>query len=127
MNIPLKKFLPGIAWFFVILVLICIPGSDLPKNDFLSRIYFDKWVHVGVFGLLVFLFCYPFKNSSVLTATRKNYFLAIALFGGVYGLITELIQKFFIPGRSFDMWDIAADCMGAVLALLYCGKKFLNK
>lgn len=127
MRIPVKKFLPGIAWFFVILVLICIPGSDLPKNDFLSRIYFDKWVHIGVFGLLVFLFCRPFNRSHFRDNSRQDYFIKIAISAALYGLITELIQKFFVPGRSFDPWDIASDSLGALLALVYCSKKFLNK
>ena len=127
MIIPLKKFLPGIAWFFVILVLICVPGSDLPKNDFLSRIFFDKWVHFGVFGLLVLLFCYPFKRSVHAAAARNNYFIKIAVSAAIYGIITELIQGYFIAGRSCDQWDIMADSAGALAGYLYCRKKFLNK
>jgi hypothetical protein len=28
----MHRFIPGIAWFFVILVLICLPGEDFTKS-----------------------------------------------------------------------------------------------
>ena len=36
----------------------------------------------------------------------------------VLGIILEFVQKYFIPGRSFDNYDIVADATGAVLAAL---------
>ena len=64
MKISFKKFIPGIAWFFIVLVLICLPGKEIPKVGWLININFDKAVHVGVFGLLTILFCRPFYKSS---------------------------------------------------------------
>ena len=125
MNVSLKKFIPGIAWFFVVLYLMCLPGNEIPSVGRLNDIYFDKWVHAGVFGLLVLLFCWPLNKSSLLPGERLQLFLKIAIAASIWGLTTEFIQKFFITGRQFDLFDWAADSLGALIAFWFCSKKFI--
>ncbi|MEP6947871.1 MAG: VanZ family protein [Ginsengibacter sp.] len=125
-KISIKKFLPGIAWFFIVLVLTCLPGRDIPKIGWLNKIYFDKWVHIGMFGGLTFLFCWPLYNSDFSTQKRINYFIKIATAASIWGLTIEFIQRFYIPGRSFDLLDWAADSLGALIALWFCVKKFIK-
>ena len=125
--INLKKFLPGIAWFFLVLILICLPGDDLPKvGDWMSAIYFDKWVHVGMFSVLTFLFMIPFCKSDMTRINKWSFIIKIAISISIWGLTTEFIQKFFIPGRSFDLLDWAADSVGVVLAVAVCRKLYLK-
>ena len=120
--IPIKKFIPGIAWFFLVLILICLPGDDLPKaENWMSAIYFDKWVHMGLFSILAFLFMMPFCSRDVSNETKQIAILKVALATCIWGLTTELIQKFFIPSRDFDLLDWAADSLGIVFAL-FAGK-----
>jgi VanZ family protein len=127
MKISFKNFIPGIAWFFVVMVLMCLPGSDIPKVSWLDKIYFfDKWVHVGVFALLVLLFCWPLYNSSLNKKQRLQYFIKITIAASIWGLTIEFIQKFFIPGRSFELLDWAADSLGALIAFWFCRKKFIK-
>lgn len=125
-KISIKKFLPGITWFFILLVLICLPGGDIPKAGWLDNINFDKWVHTGLFGGLTILFCWPFKNSGFSTQQRTRYFVKIALSASIWGLTTEFIQKFYITGRSFDLFDWAADSLGALIGLWFSAKKFIK-
>lgn len=126
-KISFKKFIPGIAWFFVVLFLMCIPGNELPKvDDWLNQIYFDKWIHTGVFGLLCILFCMPFNKSVVKINKRVQYFMLIALGISVYGLMTELIQKYWIPGRSYELLDWAADSLGAMIGFFFSKRRFVN-
>lgn len=125
--INLKKFLPGIAWFFLVLILICLPGDDLPKvGDWMSAIYFDKWVHVGMFSVLAFLFMLPFCKSDMTRINKWSFIIKIAISISIWGLTTEFIQKFFIPGRSFDLLDWAADSVGVILAVVVCRKLYLK-
>ncbi len=125
--IPLKKFVPGIAWFFLVLILLCLPGDDLPKaDDWMSAIFFDKWVHTGLFSVLAFLFMMPYCKSNSTNKNKWASIIKIALSVSIWGLTTEIIQKFFIPGRSFDWWDWAADSAGATLALLVCKRFYLR-
>lgn len=127
-SIPIKKFIPGIAWFFVVLTLICLPGSDLPQVDnWLNLIYFDKWIHVGIFGLLAFLFMRPVVKSSFAYSDKLAYCIKIAIATILWGLATEFIQRYYIKGRSFDLFDWAADSTGALLALLFVKMRFLKR
>jgi VanZ family protein len=126
--IPFKKFVPGIAWFFLVLVLICLPGNQFPKtDDWLRVIYFDKWVHCGLFGILAFLWMRPFVLSTISIKQKWQAILKIAISVSIWGLTTEYIQKFFIPFRSFDWWDWAADSVGAILAFVVCRKMYLKQ
>ena len=125
-KISIKKFLPGIAWFFIVLVLTSLPAGDIPKVGWLDKIYFDKWVHAGLFAGLTFLFCWPFHKSDFSTQKRINYFIKIAIATSIWGLTTEFIQRFYISGRSFDLLDWAADSLGAFIALWFCRKKFIK-
>jgi len=125
-KISIQKFLPGIAWFFIILVVTFLPGRDIPEVGWLDKIYFDKWVHVGLFGGLTFLFCLPFYKSGFSNQKRINYLIKIAVSASIWGLTIEFIQRFYIAGRSFDLMDWAADSMGALIALWFCRKKFIN-
>ena len=118
--ISIKNFIPGIAWFFLVLILVCLPGDNLPKPDnWLSAIYFDKWVHAGLFSILAFLFMLPVCKSDLSGKEKGNLILKIALATCVWGITTEFIQKFFIVGRAFDLLDWVADSAGVLIALLF--------
>ncbi|MES2847606.1 MAG: VanZ family protein [Bacteroidota bacterium] len=120
------QFLPGIAWFLFVLVLICLPGDDVPEGpDWFNIPEFDKIVHAGLFGGIVFLFCMPFKKNATPKPNKLNLFIKIAIATIVWGITTEYIQKFFIPGRQFDLVDWAADSAGAIIAFLVSRKFFL--
>src|SRR5689334_4978216 len=109
-DIPVKKFYPGIAWFFLVLVLICIPGYDLPEVDnWLIEINYDKLIHVGLFAVLAYLFMLPVVRSGLPTKQKWNWLIKITIASIIWGITTELIQKFFIPGRSFSLTDWTAD------------------
>lgn len=118
--IGLKKFIPGIAWFFLTLIAISIPGYDLPKvGDWFDQISFDKLIHTGIFGTLSVLFMYPIAKTGIHIKEKTNWFIKVALATMVWGLTTEVIQKYLIPGRSYDMVDFAADSLGGIVAFVY--------
>jgi VanZ family protein len=120
--LKVKNFIPGIAWFFLVLILICLPGKSLPHaSSFLDKIFFDKWVHAGLFGMLTFLFLRPFTFANI--ENKKTIAIKIVMAIIVWGLTTEFIQKYFIPFRSFDLWDWAADSAGAIAAYIYMKNK----
>lgn len=126
-KLSAKKFIPGIAWFFVVMILLFTPGNDLPEvGDWFSRIDFDKFIHMGVFGLMVLLFMVPIGKSDLTRKEKANYFLKIALCACLWGITSELVQKYFIPGRSFDLLDWAADSIGAGIIYLFCRRLYLK-
>ncbi|MEO6219206.1 MAG: VanZ family protein [Ginsengibacter sp.] len=119
-KIKFKKFLPGIAWFLIILLLTCLPGRDLPKIRWFDKLYLDKWVHLGMFAGLTFLFSFPFFKAHLSSTKKFTYFLWIAIAASFWGLAIEFIQKYFVTGRSFDLLDWAADSIGALIAFWFC-------
>lgn len=124
-NLSLKKFIPAIVWFLIVLVLICLPGYDLPRSqDWMHKLYLDKWIHTTIFGTLALLFMFPIGRSGLPTTEKKRYFIKICISVFLWGITTELIQKYFIPGRAYEIADWTADGIGAVIAMLICRNKF---
>lgn len=125
-KISFYNFLPGIAWFFIVLVLICMPGRDLPGNSFLEKIQFDKFVHACMFGLMVILFVRPIAQSALAIASKRKYYIQITVITILWGLATEFIQKYLVAGRTFDLWDFVADAVGGIIACWFSIKYLLN-
>lgn len=118
-KISFKNFLPGIAWFFIILVVCCLPGRDIPEIGWLDSIHFDKLVHIGLFAILVFLFAFPLFAYKIDGSKKMMYVLWIMILASLFGLAIEFIQKYFVIGRTFDLLDWAADSFGALVAFFY--------
>ncbi|MEO6135992.1 MAG: VanZ family protein [Ginsengibacter sp.] len=121
-RIPFKYFLPGIAWFLIVGVLVFMPGSDVPEVKWLDIPQFDKLVHAGIFGVLVFLFCVPYFKLNISFKQKNQHFIRVCLAAIVWGIAVEIIQKYFVPGRSFDLLDWAADTAGVLIAYWFCRK-----
>ena len=119
----IKQYLPGIAWFFLLAVLLAIPGSEFPETDnWFKKLQPDKWIHAGLFGVLAWLFMKPFLK----TPGQKNmrvYVLLIMILTSLWGLATEFLQESVVKGRSFDYWDWVADSAGAVIAWLFFNRQ----
>lgn len=110
----------AIVWFVVISFLFSLPGSALPKNDFLGDIHFDKWVHFGFFFILLWLSCRGWDNGN------KKIFLWLIIAAAVYGLLVEACQHFLVKNRSFDVGDWLADLIGA-LAGIWFYRRYIKK
>ena len=127
LSIFKKPLLPAIAWLTITTVLLVLPGSSLPQEDWLSKIWFDKWVHIGLFAVMTFLWarCVKEKNSNVLLKTRSIFYVALAVL--LYRIGMEFIQKYFVPNRSFDNGDIAADAAGSFVGFLLFSRMYIKK
>lgn len=121
-KISFKKFLPGIAWFFIVGILTLMPGKDVPEVGWLNIPHLDKLVHVVMFGGLTLFFSLPFLKSTFPQHRKITIFIRISLCMILWGLIIEIIQKLFIPGRGFEWLDVIADTVGVVIAYWLCIK-----
>ena len=121
-KISFKKFLPGIAWFFVVGILTLMPGKDVPEVGWLNIPNLDKFVHMVLFGTLTLLFCLPYSKTGFSFLKKRNIFVRISLSMILWGIMIEVIQKFFVPGRGFEWLDWAADSFGVFIAFWVCIK-----
>lgn len=104
----------SILWALVIFGLCSMPGRFIPSVSWLELLSFDKWVHAGIFFMLLTLF-----GISV-TAHRQNknlvylYFILSVLYGGAL----EIMQATVFIDRSADWIDMVANSFGCLIALL---------
>jgi VanZ family protein len=75
----------------------------------------DKLAHGAAYGLLGFLLAFGFFK--LLRLTLKTKLAGVILTGVVLGILDE-IHQIFVPGRSPDPLDAAADAVGVVLGFL---------
>jgi VanZ family protein len=125
---PANRFLiPAITWLIISTILLTLPGSAFPQEDWLSKIWFDKWVHIGMFSIMVTLICWGIYKKNVSPGARSRNFILVAVLCLCYGIAMEFVQKYFIPNRSFDVGDILADAVGCSLGLIFSLRRYQKK
>ncbi|MDZ4794533.1 MAG: VanZ family protein [Bacteroidota bacterium] len=118
------SFLPGICWLIISIFLLTIPGTAFPQENWLNKIWFDKWVHIGMFAIMVLLWCWATLRLNIEDQKRKAVFIGLALLSLLYGIGMEFVQKYCVTNRSFDSGDIIADGVGCVIGLFYSLGRF---
>lgn len=122
-----RKFIPAAAWFILTLIVLFMPGGNFPEmNNWLTRLYPDKWIHVFLFGTQVFLLNRPVGLSDFPGSKKKHTFVVTGVAVCAWGLITEFLQKQFVPGRDFEIADWGADTLGCFLAFVLSKRLFLR-
>jgi VanZ family protein len=121
------SFVPAIAWFIISIILLTLPGSSFPKENWFSKFELDKWVHIGMFAILVTLWCWAMLKIFSLSTKLRTIFIWIGLLCLIYGVGMEFLQKYFIPNRSFDAGDIIADAVGCTLGVFFSRTRYIKK
>jgi VanZ family protein len=109
--------------FAIIIFIACnslffTPGKELPKlGDWFGDFSFDKLIHTAIFCGMCFLFMsYAVLFSSSIALNKTLIFITILFL--LWAVATELIQSYFIEGRTGSLMDVLADAAGVLLALL---------
>ena len=121
-----SSFIFAVGWLIMTIVLLTLPGSAFPKENWLSKLWVDKWVHIVLFAILVILWC----RAVVKAGNRillKKYFVGITVLGIAYGIGMEFIQKHLVSNRSFDILDIVSDAAGCLLGLGISVARYIKK
>lgn len=109
------KFFPLSFTLFTIL-LMCLPGSMVPGTGIFALKNLDKFVHVMLFGMNVLFWGWHYASTARDTANLRSIFVAATGLMITLGIVMEYVQMYFIPNRSFDVYDIVADVIGSVAA-----------
>lgn len=121
------SFIYPVCWLIICTVLLVLPGRAFPKENWLEKIWFDKWVHIGLFAIMVVLWCWAFQPLQPDKEKRLVPFLFFALWWLAYGTGMEFVQKYFVANRSFDTGDIIADGVGCLAGFLYSRWQYIKK
>jgi VanZ family protein len=123
-NIRTKIF--ALYWLPVILYcLLIFIQSSYPATQSLPSIpHMDKLTHAGAYALLGFLFFRAFQTTKVGKGAVLLVILS-ALASSLYGVSDE-IHQYFVPSRTADILDVAANTAGSVLGAM-TAKMILNR
>ncbi len=95
------------------IVLIIVSLVNLNSVPSLGSSFDDKIYHCIAYLVLAFLWMTYFKPSSK-KYIRVIVFTCVILFG----IILELIQHILNPNRTYDNYDLMANCIGVLLGTL---------
>lgn len=110
------------AYPFFIITIMLIPTSGASK---LGIPYLDKLFHFALYFLFQIIWTQLIFDSKKTASTEAVYYLAFVLF--IYGIVIEVLQEFITSTRSFEYWDILANSIGLIVALLASKSFFKNK
>jgi VanZ family protein len=111
--------IPALVWTIIIFILLALPGNMLPNENHLTIPNLDKYVHIILFGSFVFLWSFYYLAKQDGNNNSNRYPVIIFIIACLYGTAMEYVQKYFIPNRDFDIYDIAADIVGALAGFLF--------
>ena len=121
------SFVYPVLWLIISTLLLTIPGKEFPKQNWLEKIWFDKWVHIGLFAVMVLLWCWAIRRRNFNKEKLKRVFIFFAIFWFAYGIGMEFVQRHLIANRSFDIGDIIADGLGCLAGLVYSINRYIKK
>ncbi len=98
----------------IILALSTIPSDSIPEVEIALPI--DKVVHFFEYGVLAVILFRAFIHSGFLTVGKTSILVILCI--AAMGAIDESYQHF--TGRSSDLYDWLADCLGGLTASLSC-------
>lgn len=94
-----------------------MPGKDIPRVTWLEAISFDKWVHAGVFFVLVTLALRGLMHTHP-TRNKRSAILITLLPAVLYGGLLEVLQGAVFVDRSADVFDFIANSFGCLLGVV---------
>lgn len=101
----------AISGTIAILILASISLDGLPIPDVPN---IDKVGHAIGYFILMILWCLAVRLEWP-GWSRWRTLLVLAVLVTLYGIGTEFHQEYFVEGRSFSVWDMVADGVGAAL------------
>ena len=113
------KYLKWALWWAGLILILCgVPGRDILHISFLELLSFDKFVHAGIFLVLILFTIRGFLLQTTFKLFKKNaknsaLFICIA-----YGGLLEVMQGTLFSERSADVYDFVANSFGCLIGLL---------
>lgn len=126
----LKHMKCAMLWALLILILCGIPGRDIPHISFLELLSFDKFVHAGIFFVLIAFTIRGFLLQTTFNKLQQSPKIISFLICVAYGGALELMQDAVFEERSADIYDFIANSFGCIVGLLlytWTEKKILIK
>lgn len=110
----------AVIWTIMVTAGSCVPGSDATKLNPLVFAGGDKIAHFGAYMVMQLLWALVLRNrGSRIGGARTAFYGSVLL-----GLLLEICQGCLFESRSFEIMDIIANIMGAIVGLVLFYKFF---
>ena len=106
---------------FILISLTCLlllPGNDVEGSSWWETYKIDKLVHILSFAILALSTSITLSKLRVLIDTNYRLMTLILVVCAIFGTILEFMQQELRMGRSAELLDIVADCVGSALAFV---------
>lgn len=109
----LQSKIPIVFWIFFIFIVSLFPGKRFPGNVFFLFDGSDKIIHTWLYAVLAFLVSLNFYNRK---GDNCKFAFTVISFVTLFGILIEMLQL-YLPflGRSFEMYDILFNFLGAIV------------
>ena len=91
----------------------------MPKEKIFEIPHFDKIVHTVLFLVLEIVLLADIRPKSLIG--NRAILFRINPVVILYAIVTELVQKEFIPDRTGSFYDLLADTAGIITGMLLYG------
>jgi len=98
--------------------LLLLPGNDLEGSSWWETYKIDKLVHIVTFSILSLSTSITLSKLRVLLDTNYRLMTLILVVCTIFGTILEFLQQELRVGRSAELLDIVADCIGVLLGFV---------
>lgn len=113
LNTRWKQWLLVVCWAAFLVVVSLLPSGQLPKIDFWQQLITpDKLAHALVYGVFAVLLYLPLRSWQMYGG------LAAVLLASTFGAAMEGLQSIANTGRSYDLADMLANLVGAILGYI---------
>lgn len=113
-------WLPPVAWAAAIFSISFLPIKPRPPG-YPGE---DKVVHLFLYGILALLLLRAYLGDRGMTPRRAAVFAFIVTL--LYGMFDEW-QQSFLPERTAELLDLAADAAGAAVAVIVAARATAKK
>lgn len=103
--LKINKRLLFIVYMLLVSIVSLLPSYDVPEVS--SIPHFDKLVHFGMYALFSFLILWAWPEQFKGKKQILPFLIVVA-----YGFFMELMQRYTNLGRTYDLRDELADCLG---------------
>jgi len=114
----LKNMKWALLWAVLIFILCALPGKDVPFDDFWDEFNLDKLIHAGMFFIQAVLLINGLRSQTKFIALSQYARQLVFIVCVVYGGSLELLQHYYIEGRTGSWFDFAANTVGTLVGIL---------
>jgi len=98
--------------------LLLLPGNDIEGSSWWETYKIDKLVHIIAFAILALSTSITLSKLRVLIDTNYRLITLILVVCTIFCTILEFLQQELRVGRSAELLDIVADCIGVLLGFV---------